>query len=202
MAWRGHLVGLLLLGALHGQAQVYGKKRLVFDVGGGGGGLMFTQAHGPDDILRGASVVGCGVQYGFGKRIGLAFRYERMSARRGILEAGPSRVAGYTAAIHVVMGRWERSEVDGSLGFGPANITLSADRNRMPREGAGGSVMAGLRWSRAVTPTVGYAVGATAHTSAPVGMADERGAVYLADGTPLEVGFNSLGLHAALLVRF
>lgn len=202
MSPRGHLLGFLLLCSTCCTAQVFAKKRLVFDLGGGAGGLVFTQSAGPNDLLRVASVVGCGVQYGFGKRIGLAFRYERMSARRGILQAGPSRVASYTADLRVVVARWERGELDAAIGLGPAFTTLAADQGRLPREGRGTAFMLGMRWSRMVTPTVGYSFGATAHSALPEQIADERGDVVLRDGTPLKVGYRSIGLNAALLVRF
>jgi hypothetical protein len=204
MARARHLSVLLafVLLSTYGQAQVYAKKRLVSTVGGGGGGLVFTQGNGPSDLMRGSSLVNCGVQYGVGKRIGVGFRYERLSARRGILEAGPSRTASYALDLHVVIARWERTELDLSAGAGFAITALSAQTGRLPREARGGLITGGIRWSKTLSPTLGFFLGGRACAAEPQAISDERGHVLLDNGQPLKVGFYALGVEAGVLVRF
>ncbi|HEY0977946.1 MAG TPA: hypothetical protein VGE21_10800 [Flavobacteriales bacterium] len=196
------LLLLFLLLAGGAWAQICGRKNLVTTMGVGGGGLIFTRADGPAEIMRGSVSIGFGFRYGLGERLSPAFRYDRIGVRRGILDAGPSRTASYQLGLHYVFWRGDRSEWDIGAGLGVANISLAAYTARLPREGHVGFFALNAGWSRMLSPTVGFHLSGHWIGSNEETISDEDGVVKDATGEPIRIGFRSISAEAGLLVRF
>lgn len=183
-------------------AQVFGKKTLVTALGGGAGALTFTQADGPSDVARASVLVSVGSRYAVGKRLSIGFRYDRIGVRRAIFNAGPSRTSSYQLGLYYVLVRRHRSDIDIGAGFGTATMALAAHSARLPREGRAGMFSLSGRWSRMLTPTIGFHVTGRWQVTSEEELRDEHGVMVDGQGTPVLVGFRSLSLESGLLIRF